>query len=97
MAFCAVSGRHCSIKRNDYFAAGRHSHLSSDQYEAYLKSVLSYNEAKAVTDTALYEGKIEGETTKAIEIATTMLAEGFDQDTITKITKLTTKEIAALK
>jgi predicted transposase/invertase (TIGR01784 family) len=66
-----------------------------------LKSRLSYNEAKAVTDTAFYdgkaEGKIEGATSKAIEIAKTMLAEGFEITTIAKITKLTTKEIDSLK
>ncbi|MEI8208878.1 MAG: hypothetical protein WCG16_06710, partial [Methylococcales bacterium] len=31
-----------------------------DQYDAYIKSVLSYNEAKAVLDTAYQEGKVEG-------------------------------------
>jgi predicted transposase/invertase (TIGR01784 family) len=72
---------------------------------AYLKSRLSYNEAKAVKDTAFsdgerkgkIEGKIEGATAKAIEIAKTMLAEGFEITTIAKITKLTHKEIEALK
>jgi predicted transposase/invertase (TIGR01784 family) len=77
------------------------SHLSSDQYDAYLKSVLFYNEAKATTDTAFYEGKIEGkiegETTKAMEIARAMYAKGFDIATITDITKLTASEIAQLK
>jgi predicted transposase/invertase (TIGR01784 family) len=81
------------------------SHLSSEQYDAYLKSRLSYNESKAVKDTAFSdgkaegkaEGKIEGETTKAIEIAKAMLAEGFDLATIAKITQITQQEIDALK
>lgn len=73
------------------------SHLSSDQYDAYLKSILEYNEAKAALDTAFYDGKVEGETAKAIEIVKTMFEEGFDVATIAKITKLTTTEIEALK
>jgi predicted transposase/invertase (TIGR01784 family) len=72
------------------------SHLSSDQYDAYLKSVLSYNEAKAVTDTAFYEGKIEGETTKAMEVSRKMLAAGFAIDVISTMTGLTLEEIEEL-
>jgi len=77
------------------------SHLSSDQYDAYLKSILEYNEAKAALDTAFIDGqkkgKIEGETAKAVEIVKTMLEEGFDVAAIAKITKLTLTEIEALK
>jgi hypothetical protein len=65
------------------------SHLSSEQYDDYLKSVLSYNEAKAVTDTAF----ADGEKAKALEVARTMLAEGFDVATVVRITKLTEEEI----
>ena len=84
------------------------SHLSSEQYDDYLKSVLSYNEAKAVTDTAFadgeqqgivkgkIEGKIEGEKAKALDVARTMLAKGFDIDTIAEISKLCTEEIKSL-
>ena len=36
------------------------AHLNADQYDAYIKSVLSYNEAKAVLDTAYQDGKLEG-------------------------------------
>jgi predicted transposase/invertase (TIGR01784 family) len=73
------------------------SHFSSEQYDAYLKSVLSYNEAKAVTDTAFSDGLAEGEKAKAIDVAKTMLAKGFDIETIAEITKLTTKDVEALK
>ena len=69
------------------------SHLSSDQYDAYLKSVLEYNEAKAALDTAFVEGKIEGK----IEIAKTMLAEGFDVSVIAKITQLSPEDIRNLQ
>ena len=76
------------------------SHLSTEQYDDYLKSVLSYNEAKAVTDTAFadgkVEGKIEGEKAKALDVARTMLAKGFDIDTIAEISTLTTEEIKSL-
>ena len=73
------------------------SHLSSDQYDVYLKSVLAFNESQATLDTAFSEGKIEGETAKAIEVAKTMLEEDFDISTVAKITKLTLQEIEALK
>ncbi|MCX7075567.1 MAG: Rpn family recombination-promoting nuclease/putative transposase [Methylococcales bacterium] len=65
------------------------SHLSSEQYDDYLKSVLSYNEAKAVTDTAFADGKRD----EKFETARAMLAKGFDVGTIAEITKLTEEEI----
>ena len=89
------------------------AHLSSDQYDDYLKSVLSYNEmeatVKAAADTAFSQGEkkgkiegekkgmIEGEKKGKVEIAKTMLAEGFDPETIAKITKLPLTEIQTLK
>ncbi len=69
------------------------SHLSSDQYDAYLKSRLSYNENKAVKDTAFSDG----EKNKALDVVKIMLTKGFDVDTIAEITKLKSKEIEALK
>ena len=68
------------------------SHLSSEQYDDYLKSVLIYNEAKAVTDTAF----ADGEKVKALEVARTMLAEGFEIATVARITKLTEAEIKTI-
>jgi len=53
---------------------------------------LSYNEAKAVTDTAFFDGKMA----EKRETAKTMLAKGFDVDTIAEITKLTKQEIEKL-
>ncbi|MFI3158212.1 MAG: Rpn family recombination-promoting nuclease/putative transposase, partial [Methylococcaceae bacterium] len=76
------------------------SHLSSDQYDAYLKSILEYNEAKAALDTAFVEGKtegkIEGKIESKIEIAKIMLAEGFEMSVIAKITQLTLEDIENL-
>ncbi len=72
------------------------SHLSTEQYDDYLKSVLSYNEAKSVTDTAFADGKVEGEKSKALDVARAMRAKGFDVDTIAEISKLSLEEIKSL-
>ena len=73
------------------------SKFTSEQYDAYLKSILEYNEAKAVLDTAFSDGKAEGEKAKAVDVAKTMLAEGFDVATVARITKLTPAEVEALQ
>lgn len=75
------------------FEIAQVSHLNSDQYDAYLKSILEYNEAKAMLDTAFDEGKAEGKA----EIAKTLLAEGFDTATVVRITQLTVAEIETLQ
>jgi len=54
------------------------SHLSTEQYDDYLKSVLFYNEAKAVTDMAFADGKCEGKIEGKFETARAMLVDGFD-------------------
>ena len=68
------------------------SHLSSEQYDDYLKSVLSYNEAKAVTDTAF----ADGEKTKALEVAKVLKAQGVELSIIVLSTGLTAEAIEAL-
>ncbi|MDD5216182.1 MAG: Rpn family recombination-promoting nuclease/putative transposase [Methylococcales bacterium] len=68
------------------------SHLSSDQYDDYLKSILSYNETKAVIDTAF----IDGEKKAKRETAKKMIAANFDIDVIAAMTDLTRQEIKAL-
>ena len=49
-----------------------------------------------MTDTAFAdgkaEGKIEGEKSKALDVARTMRAKGFDVDTIAEISKLSVEE-----
>lgn len=40
------------------------SHFSSEQYDAYLKSILEYNEAKAALDTAFMDGEKKGKSAK---------------------------------
>jgi predicted transposase/invertase (TIGR01784 family) len=82
---------------NKGFEIANVAHLSSDQYDDYLKSVLTYNEAKAVTDTAYADGKLEGVQEKALEVAKTMLAKGFDSSLIAEITQLSITAIEALK
>ena len=68
------------------------SHLSSEQYDDYLKSVLSYNEAKAVTDTAF----ADGEKSKALEVAKVLKAQGVELSIIVLSTGLTDEAIEAL-
>ena len=76
------------------------SHLSTEQYDDYLKSVLSYNEAKAVTDTAFADGEqqgiVKGKIEEKFETARAMQAEGFDIATIARLTKLTIQQIESL-
>ena len=76
------------------------AHLNADQYDAYIKSVLSYNEAKAVLDTAYQdgklEGKLEGKLDEKYEVAKSMLNKGFDISLIADITKLSEQDIKAL-
>ena len=80
------------------------SHLNSEQYDAYLKGILEYNEAKAALDTAFDEGRAEGKAEgraegKAegrIEVAREMLAENFDVATIARMTKLPLEAINEL-
>ena len=72
------------------------AHLNADQYDAYIKSVLSYNEAKAVLDTAYEEGKLEGKLDEKYEVAKSMLNKGFEISLIADITKLSEQDIKAL-
>ena len=74
--------------------------------------MLSYNEAKAVLDTAYQEGKVEGKTEglmegklegkiegqldEKFEIAKSMLSKGFDISQIADITKLSEQDIKTL-
>jgi predicted transposase/invertase (TIGR01784 family) len=68
------------------------SHLDSDQYDAYLKSVLSYNEAQATIDTAF----MDGEKKKAMEIARNLL-DVLDNDTIALKTGLSLDQVMTLR
>ena len=70
--------------------------IEGEELTAYLKSLAEYNEIKDITNTAFRDGRIKGETAKAIEIAKTMLAEGFDASIVAKLTQLTLKEIEEL-
>ena len=68
------------------------SHLSSEQYEAYLKSRLAYNEAKASNDTAF----ADGEKSKALQVAKVLKAQGVELSIIVLSTGLTAEVIEAL-
>jgi len=68
------------------------SYFDSDQYDAYLKSVLSYNEAQATIDTAF----MDGEKKKAMEIARNLL-DVLDNDTIALKTGLSLDQVMTLR
>ncbi|MBZ4202536.1 MAG: hypothetical protein LAC70_05340, partial [Methylovulum sp.] len=71
-------------------------HLSSDQYDSYLKSVLSYNEAKAATDTAFLDGKLKGNMEAMQRVAKKLKAQGIAVAIIALSTGLTEQDIEAL-
>jgi predicted transposase/invertase (TIGR01784 family) len=85
-----------SALKQAYEIAEQHT-WSADELEVYESQEIEIVKTRNMIDSARVEGKIEGETSKAIEIAKTMLAEGFEATIIAKITKLTPKEIEALK
>ncbi|MFZ2726668.1 MAG: Rpn family recombination-promoting nuclease/putative transposase [Methylococcaceae bacterium] len=68
------------------------SHLPSEQYQQYKKSLLQYLEVKNVTDTAFEEGKFEGK----IEIAKALKSENLPIEFIIKMTGFSEKEIINL-
>jgi predicted transposase/invertase (TIGR01784 family) len=80
------------------------AHLTPRQYDAYLKSLIEYSEVKNVNDTAFGEGMAKGEKigiekgelAKAVKVAKGMLAKGFDLETISELTGLTSAEIENL-
>ena len=67
--------------------------LNKEQHEAYEKSLLQYWDIKSAVDTAFDDGKIEGK----IETASNMISEGFDFETINRLTKLPIEEIKKLQ
>jgi predicted transposase/invertase (TIGR01784 family) len=76
------------------------SHLNSDQYDDYLKSILEYNEVTAVAETAFDNGKVvgieEGQRIEKIQTAQKMLSAGLDITLIASMTDLSIDEIQSL-
>jgi predicted transposase/invertase (TIGR01784 family) len=70
---------------------------TAEELDAYEAQGLKLGKAKNALETAHLDGLAEGEKAKAIDVAKTMLSEGFDVATVARITKLTTAEIEALK
>jgi len=70
--------------------------LNKEQHEAYEKSLLQYWDIKSAVDTAFDEGKIEGKNERDKEIVQVMISEGFDFETISRLTKLTFDDIKKL-
>lgn len=71
--------------------------LNKEQHEAYEKSLIQYWDIKSAVDTAFDDGKIEGNIEGKIEgkaeTASIMISEGFDFETISRLTKLSIDEI----
>lgn len=84
------------------------SHLNSDQYDDYLKSILEYNEVTALAETAFDDGKAvgiiegkqvgikEGQRIEKIQTAKKMLSAGLDITMIASMTDLSIDEIQKL-
>jgi len=87
-----------------YQIAEQHT-WTAEELEIYEAQGLKLGKALNALETAHSDGKAEGEVigiekgekAKAVDVAKTMLSEGFDVATVARITKLTTAEIEALK
>jgi predicted transposase/invertase (TIGR01784 family) len=82
------------------FEIAQLSHLSSEQYEQYQKSLIQYWDLKNVSDTSFEEGEksgIEkGELAKAIKVAKEMLLDNEPINKIVRYTQLSIAQIEAL-
>ncbi|MDD5216276.1 MAG: Rpn family recombination-promoting nuclease/putative transposase [Methylococcales bacterium] len=85
-----------SALKQAYEIAEQHT-WSADELEVYESQEIEIVKTRNMIDSARVEGKTEGKIEGKVEIAKTMLAEGFDLETITKVTKLTLKEVRGLK
>ena len=75
------------------FEVAEFSHLSSEQYEQYQKSLIQYWDLKNVSDTSFEEGELS----KAFKVAKEMLLDNEPIDKISRYTGLTIDEINTLK
>ena len=79
--------------------------LNKEQHEAYEKSLLQYWDIKSAVDTAFDDGKVEGieqgieqgKIEREKEIVRVMILEGFDFETISRLTKLPIEEIKKMQ
>lgn len=72
------------------------SHLTSRQYDAYLRSLMEYSEVKNVSDTSFEDGFGKGELAKALKIAKALKEKQLSVDFIMETTGLSQYEIEAL-
>jgi predicted transposase/invertase (TIGR01784 family) len=79
------------------FKTAEISAMSKEEHDKYLESLMSYLESKGMLDTAREEGKIEGETKKAISVAKNAIQEGFSDEMIGKLTGLPLVEIQKIR
>jgi predicted transposase/invertase (TIGR01784 family) len=69
------------------------SHLTSRQYDAYLRSLMEYSEVKNVSDTSFEDGELA----KARKIARIMLHDNEPLEKIVKYTQLSVEQIEMLR
>jgi predicted transposase/invertase (TIGR01784 family) len=69
------------------------ANLTREERRAYEESVKQYRDLKNVTDTAFYDGKIEGKIEEKEEIILNGHEQGFSADSLAKLTKLTVTEV----
>jgi predicted transposase/invertase (TIGR01784 family) len=75
------------------FATAELANLTREQYSAYEENLIDYWGTKAAVDTARDEGMRQNQA----ETARAMLAEGFDEDVVIKLTRISPQGLAALK
>ncbi len=75
------------------FATAELANLTREQYNAYEQNLIDYWGTKAAVDTARDEGVRQNQA----ETARAMLTEGFDEDVIIKLTRISPQELASLK
>ena len=66
---------------------------TAEELDAYEAQGLKLGKAKNALETAHLDGLAEGERKGKVEVAKTMLSEGFDAATVARITKLTVAEV----
>lgn len=69
------------------------ANLTREERRAYEESVKQYRDLKNVTDTAFYDGKMEGKMEEKVEIILNGHEQGFSADSLAKLTKLTITEV----
>lgn len=79
------------------FETAQIAKFNKAELEEYEESLKVYRDIHAVVETAFDEGKIEGERSKALEVAKNAILQGLENEIIAKLTNLSIEEIDELK